>query len=279
MLLVLASALLGLIFVIIVLLALEFFDTTIKTGERAERLIKLKLAGLYPKIVKQIYNVDIGFILPRLVEIMAQNIKISLHKFLSNSEKKPIIILLFSTRDYEGKTTIGRELSRKFKSFGENALFLNYIKENLGPAEEFGNGELIPPAEDEVQYIIQDNFFETKDTMELLRGYEHLDLESYDYIFIELPSLINNAYPIDLISKFDLALLVVRANRSWTDADKAALNGFLSVTKQPTQIVLNGVELMFLDSVFGEIPKPRSKFRKTVKRILTFRFREDNVIS
>ena len=279
MLLVLASAILGLIFVIIVLLALEFFDTTIKTGERAERLIKLKLAGLYPKIVKQIYNVDIGFILPRLVEIMAQNIKISLHKFLSNSEKKPIIILLFSTRDYEGKTTIGRELSRKFKSFGENALFLNYIKENLGPAEEFGNGELIPPAEDEVQYIIQDNFFETKDTMELLRGYEHLDLESYDYIFIELPSLINNAYPIDLISKFDLALLVVRANRSWTDADKAALNGFLSVTKQPTQIVLNGVELMFLDSVFGEIPKPRSKFRKTVKRILTFRFREDNVIS
>ncbi|MCX6285699.1 MAG: LysM peptidoglycan-binding domain-containing protein [Bacteroidetes bacterium] len=279
MLLVLAAALLGLIFVIIVLLALEFFDTTIKTGERAERFIKLKLAGLYPKIVKQIYNVDIGFILPRLVEIMAQNIKISLHKFLNNTEKKPIVILLFSTRDSEGKTTIGRELSRKFKSFGENALFLNYIKENLGPDERFGNGELIPPAEDEVQYIIQDNFFETKDTKELLRGYEHLDLESYDYIFIEVPSLINNAYPIDLIQKFDLALLVVRANRSWTDADRSALNGFLSVTKQPTQIVLNGVELMFLDSVFGEIPKPRSKFRRTVKRILTFRFREDNVIS
>ncbi len=279
MLLVLASALLGLIFVIMILLALEFFDTTIKTGERAERFIKLKLAGLYPKIIKQIYTVDIGFILPRLVEIMAQNIKISLHKFLSNPDKKPVIILLFSTRDSEGKTTIGRELCRKFKSFGENALFLNYIKENPGNAEGFDNIELIPPAEDEIQYIIQDNFFETKDIKELLRGYEHLDLESFDYIFIEVPSLINNAYPIDLIQNFDLALIVVRANRSWTDADKTALNGFLSVTKQPTQIVLNGVELMFLDSVFGEIPKQRSKFRKTIKKILTFRFREDNVIS
>jgi len=276
---VLAAALLGLVFVIIILLALEFFDTTIKTGERAERFIKLKLAGLYPKIVKQIYNVDIGFILPRLVEIMAQNIKINLHRLQDINDKKPVVILLFSTRDSEGKTTIGRELSRKLRSYGENTLFLNYIKENLGPAEGFSNGELIPPTDDEIQYIVQDNFFEIKDVRELLRDYEHLDLESYSYIFIEVPSLINNAYPIDLIQKFDLALLVVRANRSWTDADKAALNGFLSVTKQPALIALNGVDLMFLDTVFGEIPKQRSKFRTTVKRILTFRFREDNVIS
>jgi len=279
MLLVLAAALVGLIFVIIILLALEFFDTTIKTGERAERFIKLKLAGLYPKIIKQIYNVDIGFILPRLVEIMAQNIKISLNKSLNNINKKPVFILLFSTRDSEGKTTIGRELTRKFKTFGENALFLNYLKENPGQIEEFTGGELIPPSEEEVQYIIQENFFELKETRDLIRGYEHLDLESYDYVIVEVPSLINNAYPIDLIQKFDLALIVVRANRSWTDADKSALNGFLSVTKQPTQIILNGVELMFLDSVFGEIPMPRSKFRKSMKRILTFRFREDNVIS
>ena len=279
MLLVLAAALIGLIFVIIILLALEFFDTTIKTGERAERFIKLKLAGLYPKIIKQIYNVDIGFILPRLVEIMAQNIKISLHKTQNNINKKPIFILLFSTRDSEGKTTIGRELTRKFKSFGENALFLNYLRENPSQPDEFNSGELIPPTEEEVQYIIQENFFELKETRDLIKGYEHLDLESYDYILVEVPSLINNAYPIDLIQKFDLALIVVRANRSWTDADKTALNGFLSVTKQPTQIILNGVELMFLDSVFGEIPMPRSKFRKTMKRILTFRFREDNVIS
>jgi len=45
------------------------------------------------------------------------------------------------------------------------------------------------------------------------------------------------------------------------------------------QIVLNGVDLMFLDSVFGDIPMQRSKFRRVLKKILTFRFGEENVIS
>ena len=279
LLMVLASALLGLIFVAIILIALEFFDTTIKTGERAQRLIKLKLAGLYPKIVKQIYTVDIGFILPRLVEIIAQNIRIVLTKSNTISGKKPVIIGIISCRDSEGKTTIGRELSRKFKAFGENTLFLNYINEKSVPPENFNNGELIPPSEDEVQYIIQDNFFETKNFRELLNGYEHIDIESLDYIFVEIPSLINNAYPIDIVMQFDMTLLAVRANRSWADADNGVLNGFLAITKNPVQIVLNGVELMFLDSVFGDIPMQRSKFRKTLKKILTFRFGEDNVIS
>ena len=279
LLLVLAAAIIGFLLVVIILLALEFFDTTIKTPERAERFIKLKVAGIYPKIVKQIYNVDIGFILPRLVEIMAQNIKLSLSKYLNGVEKKPVFILLFSTRDAEGKTTIGRELVRKFRSFGENALFLNYLKESPSAVDSYIVGELIPPTEDEIQYIIQDNFFETKEFGELLKEYSHIDFDSYGYVIIEAPSLINNAYHIDLIQKFDMALLVVRANRSWTEADRTALSSFLSVSKQPTQIVLNGVELMFLDSVFGDIPKHRSKFRSTMKRVLTFRFREDNVIS
>ena len=279
LLLVLAAAILGFILVVVTLIALEFFDTTIKTPERAERFIKLRLAGVYLKIVKQIYNVDIGFILPRLVEILAQNVKVSLSKSVNSTEKKPAMILLISTRDSEGKTTIGRELSRKFRSFGENTLFMNYLKETPGPSEYLNTGELIPPTDDEMQYIIQESFVEAKETGELLKGYENLDLDGYDYVFVEVPSLINNAYPIDLIKKFDLALLVVRANRSWTDADKTALDAFLSVTKQPTQIVLNGVELMFLDAVFGDIPKPRSKTRRLMKKILTFRFREENVIS
>ena len=189
------------------------------------------------------------------------------------------MILLISTRDSEGKTTIGRELTRKFRSFGENVLFMNYLKETPGSSDIINNGELIPPTDDELQYIIQDSFIEARETSELLKGYEHLDFDGCDYIFVEVPSLINNAYPIDLIQKFDLALLIVRANRSWADADNTALNAFMSVTKQPAQIVLNGVELMFLDSVFGEIPRPRSKFRRFMKKVLTFRYREENVIS
>ncbi len=278
LLLVLLAAFVGFILVVALLLAMELFDTTIKTPERAERFIKLKVAGVYPQIAKQIYAVDIGFIIPRLVEILAQNVKLALVRANITQYKKPVMILLFSTRDSEGKTSIGRELSRKLKSFGENVLFLNYVKETGGNPSYIAGGELIPPAEDEIQYSIKENFFDAKDLATLMVGYEHIDLESFDYIFVEIPSLINNPYPLEFIRQFDFSLLVTRANRSWTTADSTALNAFIPLFKQNTQIVLNGVELIYLDAIFGELPRHRSKFRRTMKQILTFRFHEKNII-
>lgn len=278
LLLVLIAAVAGFVLMAAILIALEFFDTTIKTPERAERFIKLKVAGIYPQIGKEIYSVDIGFILPRLVEILAQNIKLALTRSNIIPNKRPIMILLFSTRDAEGKTSIGRELTRKLRSFGENVLFLNYIKEQPGSQSYIPSGELIPPTDDEIQYVIRDNFFEVNELPSLLVGYEHLDLEGYDYVFVEIPSLINNSYPLELIRSFDFGLIITRANRSWTDADESALSTFLPLFKQNPQIVLNGVELIYLDVVFGELPKQRSKFRRMIKQILTFRFREKNNI-
>ncbi len=278
MLLVLMAALIGFVLILAILLAMEYFDTTIKTAERAEQFIKLKVAGVYPKIVRQIYAVNIGFILPRLVEIMAQNIKLALFHMGDEQQKKPVQLLFFSTRDAEGKTTIARELCRKLRSFGENVLYLNYAKDQSQSSSYLSVGELVPPTDDEIQFEIRDNFFETKSVGNLMSGYEHLDIDSYDYVFVEIPSLINNTYPIELIKNFDLALLVVRANRSWTDADVAALDAFRGVLKQNTQIILNGVELEYLDSVFGDVPKQRSNFRRSLKHILLFQFREKNGI-
>lgn len=278
MIVVLLSGVIGFILVLAILIAMEYFDTTIRTAERAARYINLKVAGVYPKIVKQIYAVDIGFILPRLVEIIAQNIKLALFQSEASLVKKPVYVLFFSTRDAEGKTTIAREVGRKLKSFGENVLYLNYLKDSSGSNSFLSTGELVPPTDDEIQYSISDSFFETRDISGLMQGFEHLDQESYDYIFVEIPSLINNAYPLELIKNCNIALLVVRANRSWADADVAALNSFKGIFKQTTQIILNGVELEYLDSVFGDVPKQRSKFRKLVKRIILFQFKEKSGI-
>ncbi len=278
LLLVLAAAIAGFILMAAILIALEFFDTTIKTPERAERFIKLKVAGIYPQIGKQIYAVDIGFILPRLVEILAQNIKLALTRANVPQYKKPVMILIFSTRDSEGKTTVARELTRKLRSFGENVLYLNYVKEIPNNQSYSYTGELIPPTDDEIQYVVRESFFETNDFGTLMVGYEHLDLEGYDYVFVEIPSLINNVYPLEIIRTFDFGLLVTRANRSWTSADNTALNAFLPLFQHSPQIALNGVELIYLDAIFGELPRHRSKFRRTMKRILTFRFREKNVV-
>ena len=125
---VLISGILGFFLILIIFIALEFFDTSIKTPEKAEQLIKLKLAGVYPKISKQIYSVDVGFILPRLVEILTQNIKLALFENAPNKVNKPVMVLVISTRNAEGKTTIVREISRKLKSYGDSVLFLNHNK-------------------------------------------------------------------------------------------------------------------------------------------------------
>jgi len=278
LLLVLLAYLAGLILIIAILIALEYFDNTIKTPERAEQFIKLKVAGVYPKIVKQIYSVDIGFIIPRLVEMIAQNIKLALTKANINQEKKPVYILVFSTRNGEGKTTIARELSRKIKSFGENVLYLNYVMEQSNTGPYISSSELIPQTDDEIIYPIKDNFFEIKDVQEIMQGYEHLDRESYDYIFVEIPSIINNSYPIEFIKLFHLALIVVRANRCWIEADVVSLDAFKEAFPQTSLIVLNGIELDYLDSILGEVPKKRSLFRKTIKRIFLLQFREKNII-
>jgi len=273
LLIVFLAGFLGLVLIIALLIAMEYFDTTIKTPERAERFIKLKVAGAYPKIIKQIYSVDIGFIIPRLVEMIIQNMKLALTKSNIDQGKKPVYILVFSTRYGEGKTTIARELCRKMKSFGENVLYLNYLMEQTNVSTYLPDSELIPQTDDEIQYPIKDNFVEIKNIQEIMQGYEHLDCESFDYIFVEIPSIINNSYPVEFIKLFNLALFVVRANRSWTDADVVSLDAFKDAFPQTALIVLNGIEIDYLDTIFGEVPKQRSKFRRTIKRILLLQFR------
>jgi len=211
-----------------------------------------------------------------LVEIIAQNVKLALQQKPEIAEKRPHKVLFFSMLDDEGKTTLGRELTKKLKSFGENVLYLNYFKSNA-PAfvNSYGSDLLVTvPADEEIQYEVNDGFFELKTVEDLVPGFDLPKQEQYDYILVELPSLINNPYPLDVIRQFDLTLLVVRANRSWKEADVIQLEAFKSVCQTDPLILLNGVELYFLDSVFGDVPKPRSELRRTLKRILLFQFRE-----
>lgn len=278
LLLVLISGVLGFFLILIILIALEFFDTSMKTPAKAEQLVKLKLAGVYPKISKQIYSVDIGYVLPRLVEILTQNIKLALFENVTKIEDRPVMILVISTRAAEGKTTIIREISRKLKSYGDSVLYLNHNSTSINNPHYQGYNEIIPPSEDEISYPIRETFFEAKGLRDITPENDLIDFESYKYIIVEIPSLINNSYSLEFIQQFDLTLLVARANRSWTDADSNALDQFKSIFNNKKLFVLNGIDPMYLDIIFGEVPKFRSKFHKTMKRILLFQFRDTNSV-
>jgi len=278
MFLVIIAGFIGLILILAILIAMEYFDTTIKTIERAERIIKLKVAGIYPRITRKLQSADMEFIVPRLVEMLAQNVSLAI-KEKKEENQKPIMVLFFSMLDAEGKTTVGRELCNKLQSFGEKVLYLNYYNvdpESTSPYFEDPSQPGITDAE--IQYEVRNTYFETQNLEELIPGFDDYKQAEYDFIFVEIPSLINHPYPIEFTHMFDLSLLVVRANRSWKEADIVLLDAFKPLCKQEPQIILNGVELYFLDSVFGEVPKPRSEFRRMITRILLFRFRERSTV-
>ncbi|MFH1936149.1 MAG: LysM peptidoglycan-binding domain-containing protein, partial [Bacteroidota bacterium] len=274
MFLVILAGLIGLVLIIAILVAMEYFDTTVKTIERAERLLKLKVAGIYPRITRKLQSADMEFIVPRLVEMLAQNVSLAV-KEKKVENKKPIMILFFSMLDGEGKTTVGRELCNKLQSFGEKVLYLNYY--NVGPESTspyFENLAQPGITDNEIQYEIRNTFFDTQELETLIPGFDAYKQAEYDYILIEIPSLLNHPFPVEFVRMFDLSLLVIRANRSWKEADIILLDAFKPLCKQEPQVILNGVELFFLDSVFGEVPKPRSEFRRMITRIILFRFRE-----
>ena len=71
----------------------------------------------------------------------------------------------------------------------------------------------------------------------------------------------------------DYTFLVTRANRAWSEADKNALNLFNEATTGPEPtIILNGVKVLEMDTVVGDLPKKRSLVRRWAKQAVQFRF-------
>ena len=97
-----------------------------------------------------------------------------------------------------------------------------------------------------------------------------------DYVIIELPAIIYNNHPAELFTQSDIDILICRANRLWSEADQSALNRLLPLSGSKMNFIVNGVELSEVESLLGELPKKRSKFRKKIKNIFKFQFFSEN---
>jgi len=271
-LLIIASALFGFVLVLITIILMEYFDNTVKTPERAETLFKLKLAGLFPLLIKKkTKKINIDFIVNRTIELISQNIKLDLLKSDDNlnTPNKPYLITVFSTRKNDGKTTIIEHLAEKFREYGENTLFLNYCHPS-----EFHNYNIINEHTDNKCYQLLNNFFEIKNLQSLLFDNQISLNKKYKYIFLELPPLILHNYPSELVRETDLSIMVCRSNRTWNKADDGVLNVYKEISNNKILSILNGVELYLMENVIGEIPKKRSWLRRMIKKVLKFQFYE-----
>ena len=93
-----------------------------------------------------------------------------------------------------------------------------------------------------------------------------------EYVIVELPNLLYNNYPSSMMQESHLSLLVCRANRLWSDADRAILKQVKQHAQDKIAFILNGVEIKEIEAVLGDIPKARSGMRKKIKNILRFQF-------
>ncbi len=312
--LVLAAAVVGFLVILSSILALEFFDETLRNPKKAAKILNLKPIGIFPKIYLKPGALNFAYITQRLLEIIVQ--RIELLKKARTTISDTYQVLLFSTTNNEGKTTISQNLASQLKKLGNKVILIRYSQEktlhqktnqNYCPGAQLGSEKLItkPKKKSFINWILgysdaridykspflceygsilsEDNFFEYEinqdyhlisDYKELLIKNDHSLPFIPDYVLIEIPSILYFPYPTDFVSSVDLPLMVCRANRVWSQADQEAIDNLTKITSRNPEFILNGVELEVVESVLGELQKRRSWFRKVAKKIIRFQFSE-----
>lgn len=267
LLLVLISAVVGFIVPLALLVVFEFLDSTVRTPVRGEELTGLKLLGAYPDLTpkSEYKNINMDWLKAKSIGHITQNLRLEARKLEVSDGLKPKTILIFSTRNDEGKDTMTHVMANNVTELGKKVLVIS-------PKEIDENFE-DPVLYDRVSYVPDLNFLGATSITDLTP--EHNNLDDYNFILVEIKGVIRDQYPIELVEQFDMAVCVVSAKRSWNKADRFALVEFMETLKAKPRLLVNAVEPDFMDSVLGEIEKSRSALRKFLKAILTLQFKSD----
>ena len=287
------------IILLAIILFMKFFDSTLKNEQIAREKLQISSLGMLSKIFKQKNQFDLMNIQNRLMDFVMHNFNQVFTDF--DHQNRPKIITVFSTKAYEGKTTIVANVAEKLRLSGKNVLVLNHS--DLQPTRDrsrnmtwlyrfFGYQD---PRVDHshlflanISKYLQESVhrkYNKNTSYQDIRSFEDLDFntqglhnQTFDYVFIELPNVLETHYPIDLISNSDLALLVCRSNRLWSTADENILNNIKKNIGDKVKFIINGVEIEEVEALLGELPKPRSNTRRKLKNILRFQFYSHNHI-
>jgi uncharacterized protein involved in exopolysaccharide biosynthesis len=261
MMLVVVAFMAGFILTLGVAVALEMLDSTLKNPVRAAEQTGLEVVGAFPKFParkSKKEKIDFDDIQERSMGQLLQQIKLHLRS-VNVPEGQPNRVALFSTRAGEGKTFLTHLALEKLRATGERVA---YLYPGLPSA-------WLHP--DDFSYQVGIHFFEMDSEKALVNSMD-FDEKNYSYIFLEMPPLLKDSYPVDLLAKYNLALLFARANRTWNHADTKALNIFSTGVSTKPKLVVNALRVEALEDSLGEIPKRRSKIRRFIKRAILFDF-------
>lgn len=293
--LVIAAALIGGLLVLGMVLLLEYFDDTLRSLAKATKVIGLPALGVFPKVLLNPGNVNLSYVLDRVLRLTVQQLEQS----AGNLPTKMIVIA--STNDREGKTTLAGNIARRLMENGKQVMLLSPTTSTPTPAPESRMSMLhrllgYPDTRVDTQhpflaspadylpkgsyfnYAQQNNWFSASGYTDLLSANDVQPQAAPDYVLIELPALLHHNYPSAIVTNADLTVLACRSNRIWSEADARAVSILKSRTGSKLQFILNGVGLQEVESVIGELPKQRTKLRRSLKNTLRFQFYSNNQI-
>jgi len=289
-LLIAASAVAGFFMMIFIIVALEFLNSTIRTPERLSELSGLKVIGVYPSTLQSDLSYDMKFITTKLVDLIVQSIEVY---SIKTSTARPKIIALISSMDGEGKSYMGLRICRQMRNLGLNVLFIqpdynnntdtdssrsSFYSRYTQKIRDFIVGrkwsEEIEKCEHNVFYNVNNSYYNSNNIMELdLPGLRN-GFSDFNYILLEIPSIVLNPFPTKLLQSCDLLLMVFRANRNWRKSDYQSINTLLHGGISRPLAILNGTEMDIVEDQLGDLPKQRSWLRRMVKKIVLLKFHE-----
>ncbi len=245
----------------------EFLDNTLKSITRAEQATGLNMLGALPLIDPSEKLIDLDYLEAALIEHSLSSIKIEFGKV--DNPQPYNLLLLFSTKTEVGKTWVGSKLFNKFSDIMDGVYFIHPITvnnyKNYRDIERVSNND--------ISYVIHTNFVDYASLSDFLPD-DHPGLINPKLIILELPALIDNPIPVQIVRQATHSVLIAAANKVWTDSDNHSLNLFRKATNNNISLFLNVVAPYKLESVFGEVPKKRSRLRRIIKKILTLSFNE-----
>jgi polysaccharide biosynthesis transport protein len=292
--LVLIAGLFGFLLVLTFILAMEYFDNSLKNPEKATQKLKLKMAGLLPKITKCKPCNQYEKVLQRNIDRILQQSNC----FQPSTTASPRIITLISTLENEGKTTLATNLATRLTQLNKQVLYLKYCSDKTVAFQEFRthqhanlfsillgykdkrvdcahpflNAEKQLSKDQLIEFPIRADFAATQNWQDLLASNESETVQMPDFVLIELPPVLHAQYPVNVLANADEVLLICRANREWSKADADVLNGIASLRDRAPVFVLNGVESEVIESIYGEMPNTKSPTHRWLKNVVRFQF-------
>lgn len=245
LLLILAGLIGGGLLSVSTLIGRELLDESLKQPRLAAAQTGLSFGAVLPDFSKAKAGSKTAL---RLRAAANRSLAVFVQQFKVEAAQQPSRrLMLASVAPQEGKTFVGQLLADSLRSEGSQVLFLR---------PDTGTETDVAPHPDNRSYQVEaERVHEVElSSLEQKAQIEADGIASYDYILVEIPSLLEGWYPIKLLQQFDMTAFVCRSSRTWREVDEQALQALQKAAGCPVKLVLNGVSKNALEAFIGDMP-------------------------